>query len=264
MTATLNHLPNTLTFDPKTRARSLFQTPKTMASGDGVLQTISTILSDARVIMGLDPTTPSKPAVTTTLVSDHPSTNSSLATAVSNSPPKNSPTKLPRFLQYAEEKEGIQNSTWFEFALAEKGFGPDVIMMSDIDKTDLMSCGINAGDALRLKRAAQAWWTSPDAKCTHRSPMPGQPGPYIDSRERIRFEKRYTDGGSVSVFGPGIIPGKNYRATEYAWWFFNMQSKALEKVPDGFVPDIDSEYLNPDDPFEPSPSVEPTTTGTEF
>lgn len=227
-----------------------------MASGsDGVLQTISSILSDARTIMGLNPTTPSKP------ISDHPP--SSLATAVSDSPPKNSPTKLPRFLQYAEEKEGIQNATMYEFALAEKGFGPDVIMMNDIDiKTDLMSCGINAGDALCLKRAAQVWWTSPDAKRTRRSSTPERPTD-IDDRPRIRFEKRYTDGGSVSVFGPGIIPGKNYQAKEYVWWFFNAHSKTLEKVPDGFVPDIDSEYLNPDDPFEPSPSPNPITAGAE-
>jgi hypothetical protein len=36
--------------------------------------------------------------------------------------------------------------------------------------------------------------------------------------------------------------------------------RALKKVPDGFIPDIDPEYLNPDAPlFEPSPSPEPTT-----
>lgn len=72
----------------------------------------------------VDPTTPPNP---TTLVTNPPS---SLATVVFSSPPKNSPTKLPCFLQYAEEQEGIENVTMYEFSLAEKGFGPDFIMLS--------------------------------------------------------------------------------------------------------------------------------------
>ena len=197
----------------------------------------------------LDPTTPSNP---TTLVNNPPS---SLAAVVSSSPPKNSPTKLPRFLQYAEEHEGIQNATMFEFSLSEKGFGPDVIMMDDIDKNDLISCGLNAGDALCLKRAACTWWTSPDAKRTRQhSPTLNRPI-CIDDRERIHFEKRYAnDSGSVSVFGPGIIPGQNRQAKKIVWWFYNSASRAVEKVLDGFIPNIDPEYLNPDPLFEPTPS----------
>lgn len=36
----------------------------------------------------------------------------------------------------------------FEYTLEEKGFGPDVIMMDDFDKNDLVSCGLSIGDAL--------------------------------------------------------------------------------------------------------------------
>jgi hypothetical protein len=273
MSATINHPPNSLSFDPRTRSRSLFQTPKTRAgfggagSGEGILHAISSMLSDARVVMGhqLDSTTPSNPtAATALLVSNPPS--SLAATVISSSPPKNSPTKLPRFLQYAEEHEGIANATMFEYSLSEKGFGPDVIMMDDIDKNDLISCGLNAGDAIRLKRAARTWWTSPDAKRTRqRSQAPASPTPKhpirIDDRERIRFEKRYAnDSGSVSVFGPGIIPGQNHRAKQFVWWFYNSASKAVEKVPDCFIPDIDPEYLNPDPLYEPTPSPQAPST----
>ena len=100
----------------------------------------------------------------------------------------------------------------FEDVLSERGYGPDI--MDEIDKSDLVSCGLSDGDALRLKRAARIWWTSPDAKRIRHSLTP-IPAVRIDERDRIRFEKRSaSDGGSVSVFGPGIIPGRNFRAKE--------------------------------------------------
>lgn len=150
----------------------------------------------------------------------------------------------------------MQDARMLEDALSERGYGPDI--MDEVDKNDLVSCGLSNGDALRLKRAARIWWTSPDAKRTRRSPTPAPPI-RIDDRVRIRFEKRYTDGGSVSVFGPGIVPGRNFRAKEFEWWFYNSRTEAVEKVPDGFIPDIDQEYIDPNAPlFEPSPSPEAT------
>jgi hypothetical protein len=239
--------PNTLTFDPKTRARSLFEDPKKFTGGTDMLQVFSTILSDARAIYA--PVTPSNTAVLPTITP--------LPTAVSSSPAKNTPTKLSRFLRYVEEHEGMKDAPMLEDVLSERGYGPDI--MDEIDKSDLVSCGFSDGDALRLKRAARIWWTSPDAKRIRRSPTP-IPAVRIDERDRIRFEKRYTiDGGSVSVFGPGIVPGKNLRAKEFEWWFYNARTKAVEKIPDGFIPDIDPEYLDINaPPYEPSPSPEPT------
>jgi len=266
MTATLNHPPNTLAFDPKKRSRSLFETPKAVASSDGCgsgkgfLQTLSSLFSDARVVLGQTLNIPTTPWNTTTLTVNPPST---LTTVVSSSPaPKNTPSKLPRFLQYVQEHEGVQNALMFEFALKEKGFGPDVIMMDDFDKSDLVSCGLSIGDALRLKRAAHVWWTSPDAKRPRqRSPTP-EPPAQIDERLCIHFEKQYmNEDGSESVFGPGIIPGKNFREKEFIWWFYNTGTKTLEKVPDSFIPDIDAEYLDPNaPPYEKSPSPKPTVS----
>jgi len=252
METTANHPPNSLSFDPKTRARSLFQTPKGGSGGaEGVLQTFSSIISDARAILtGNVAATPSNAAA------NPPSTPA----PVPSSPAKNTPTKLLRFLKYVEEHEGIQDAPMFEDALAEKGYGPDVIMTDDIDKNDLISCGLTAGDAIRLKRAARTWWTSADAKRPRqRSPSPVR---RYDDRERIRFEKRYVnDGGSESVFGPGMVPGRNFRAKEFIWWFYNTRTETVEKVPDGLIPDIDSEYLDPNAPvYEPTPSPEPAIT----
>lgn len=238
--------PNTLSFDPKTRARSLFEDPKKMTGGTDMLQVVSSILSDARALYA--PVTPSNTAVPPT----------PFPAAISSSPAKNTPTKLSRFLRYVEEHEGMKDAQMLEDILSERGYGPDI--MDEIDKSDLVSCGLSDGDALRLKRAARIWWTSPDAKRIRRRSLTPIPAVRIDERDRIRFEKRYAiDGGSVSVFGPGIVPGKNFRAKEFEWWFYNARTKAVEKVPDGFIPDIDPEYLDINaPPYEPSPSPEPT------
>lgn len=65
------------------------------------------------------------------------------------------------------------------------------------------------------------------------------------------------EGGCESVFGPGIIPGKNFWEKEFIWWFYTTGTKMLEKVPDGFIPNINTEYLNPNaPPYELSPSPE--------
>ncbi|KAF8799455.1 hypothetical protein BYT27DRAFT_7223729 [Phlegmacium glaucopus] len=242
--ATAKQPPNSLAFDPKTRARSLFQGPKRSGSGGDMLQTFSSILSNARAL--LVPGTPSNTIVTALPATPLPSE------VVPDSPAKNTPTKLARFLRYVEENEGIRDARRLEESFAENGYGPDI--MGEVDKEDLMSCGLTVGDALRIKRAAHVWWTSPDAKRHRRSPTPVR----IDNRERIRFDKRYANnGGSHSVFGPGIIPGMNHRAHVFEWWFYNRLTKTLEKVPDGFVPDIDQEDMDPNALFEPSPSPEP-------
>ena len=261
MKATLNHPPNTLSFDPKMQARSFFQTPKATAgagSGKGILQMISSILSDVQAVVGhcLNPATQSNMTSVTHL-------SLSLVTVASGSPPKNTPTKLPHFLLYAEEKEGIQNATIFKLSLSEKGFGLNVIMMDDIDKNDLIACRFNTGDALCLKHAAHTWWTSPDAKCTwQRSPTPDRPL-HTNDHDYIQFEKRYVNGRSVSVFGPGIISGKNHHTWSFEWCFFNSSSNALEKVPDGFIPNIDPEYLDLEPLFTPTPTPEELTGSTD-
>jgi hypothetical protein len=183
--------PNTLSFDPKTRSRSLFEDPKKLtgpqAGGTDMLQVFSTILSDARALYA--PVTPSNMAVLPT--------TTPLPTAISSSPAKNTPTKLSRFLRYVEEHEGMKDARNLEDKLSERGYGPDI--MDEIDKSDLVSCGLSDGDALRLKRAARIWWTSPEAKRIRRSltPIPAV-RIQVDDRDRIRFEKRYATHVTVT------------------------------------------------------------------
>jgi len=63
----------------------------------------------------------------------------------------------------------------------------------------------------------------------------------------IRFEKRYMDGGIVSLFGNGLVPSTR-RKKEYVWWYFNPITHHIEKVPEGFTPRLDPQYYE-DDPF---------------
>ncbi|KIK02604.1 hypothetical protein K443DRAFT_37385, partial [Laccaria amethystina LaAM-08-1] len=228
--ATSKQPPNSLTFDPKTRARSLFQGLKRSGGGGDMLQTFSSILSDARTL--LVPDAPSNPVITALPVTPLP------PAAVPDSPAKNTPTKLRRFLRYVEEKEGIQDARGLEQTFANNGYGPDI--MGDVDKEDLVSCGLTVGDALRIKRAARVWWTSPDAK-RHRQSLlvPVRTGLFW-----LRGPQKTGPSRSHSVFGPGLVPGTNHRAHVFEWWFYNQLMKTLEKVPDGFVPDIDQEYMD--------------------
>ena len=116
-----------------------------------------------------------------------------------------------------------------------------------VDNAEIIACGVTAGDAIRLKQGASQWWDSPEAK------RPRQPSPDQDLRNqrtaenevqrRIRFEKWFVEGGSTSVFGPGMIPGDNPFAHEYVWWYYNDSFNELMCVPDGLVPEIDPEYI---------------------
>ena len=57
--------------------------------------------------------------------------------------------------------------------------------MGDVDKEDLVSCGLTVGNALHIKRAAHVWWTSPDPKRRRQSLSP--PPVHIDNSDRIQF-----------------------------------------------------------------------------
>ena len=180
-----------------------------------------------------------------------------LLPAISTSPARNSPSKLPAFLRYAEDHLGIKHSMDYKYLLANKGYGPDVLPY--VEDKEIVLCGVTAGDAIRLKRGAAQWWNSPEAKQPRLQDNATAPSADDeDFRRHIRFEKRYTNNnGSVSVFGPGMVPGKNWREKEFVWWYFSDMTRKLERVPEGLIPEIDQQYLDPNaPPFEPSPSPE--------
>lgn len=72
------------------------------------------------------------------------------------------PTKLTRFLAYAEANLGVQNAPALELSLKMKGYGPDILHL--VEDSKLCSLGMSPGDVLRLKRGAPEWYSSPNAK----------------------------------------------------------------------------------------------------
>ena len=171
-----------------------------------------------------------------------------------SSPPINTPSKLRRYLEYAEQHLGVDNATTHEHRLIQESVGPDILPL--ISDQTLVECGVPLGDVIRLKRGASAWWTSPEAK---RPKIVDQP-PVNKDRDGdfagitydydIRFEKRFPEGGSLSVFGSGIRPGRNRLSRQFKWFFYNSGKKCVEPVPRGFIPMLDPEYLDVDAPYE--------------
>jgi len=248
--------PNTAAFDPQMRRRSLFQRPPnsttavTMSETTPPLAQASELLREVRKLFG--PTSSSR-----RLSSEAPT--SPTFQQVPASPPTNTPSKLRRYLEYAEKHLGVNDATLYEHRLAQQSFGPDILPV--ISEQLLVDCGLTMGDAVRLKRGASSWWMSPEAK---RPKLLDQPPPQANLFEptyQIRFEKRFVEGGSHSVFGSGLVPGKNIRHRPFTWYFYNEATKTVERVPDGFVPTLDPIYLDMDEsPYDPTPTPSPEPT----
>ena len=197
----------------------MFEKPADKKGTKGSLAHVSSILHDVRLLIAGN---------TPTSASVAPATPAPAAPAVvASSPAKNTPSKLHRFLRFAEEKLGVKDATSREFSLAAQGYGPDILAL--VDEKELISCGLTAGDAIRLKRGALDWWNGPDAK-RQKIDFPGFTGEpanlsqepeYNKEDYSIRFEKRFHNSGSSSFFSSGIIPGCNRKAHEFSWHYFN-------------------------------------------
>ncbi|KAF8153331.1 hypothetical protein B0H34DRAFT_861457 [Crassisporium funariophilum] len=233
-TTTTSKPPNMLAFDPKKCVQFLFETPKntlggSSSSSDGILHSLAS-------------------------KSPYPNTPS---TVPSTSPAKYSPSKLHAFLKHAADKLGVKDAMEYEYLLSNKGFGPNIL--PHVNDAEIIACGVSAGNVIWLKHGADDWWASPKAKQTRaQSPLAETAGVNDEFCDSIQFKKRYVDGGSVSVFGPGMVPGKNCCKKEFSWWYYDRNAKELCKVPEGLVPEIEQQYLDENAPlFEPSPSPQP-------
>jgi hypothetical protein len=69
------------------------------------------------------------------------------------------PSKLSRFLQYAEDNLGVDYATSYESSLRSIGAGPDIL--SEINDQELSRIGLTPGDIIRLKKGSVIWWNGP-------------------------------------------------------------------------------------------------------
>ncbi|KAJ7889684.1 hypothetical protein B0H13DRAFT_2532181, partial [Mycena leptocephala] len=126
------------------------------------------------------------------------------------SPVLPTPSKLPRFLQYASTDLGIASAPIFESAMRRNGFGPDILHL--LEDRDLTELGMKKGDVIRLKAGAPSW-NGPDARKKHmRADMEatsasgsssGGFDPATPPSKKVTFKRRYDNGdGAMRFYGP--------------------------------------------------------------
>jgi hypothetical protein len=164
--------------------------------------------------------------------------STSAPVSVIHSPTWNTPSKLTRFLEYAETTLNVKNARLHEESLQMLGFGPDILHL--VDDGVLKNVGFTPGDVIRLKQNSQQWWNSADAKRkrTNSSPPPVQSTP---PNKRVTFEKRYRDGGGYRVYGPKIVEGDFSPDADVDWYFFCKARGTMVPLPPGHVPVLDGE-----------------------
>ena len=234
--ATVGYPPLTTTFDPANR-RPSFHThhrhpepaSAPVMSGGDLAQIMSTVVIP---LISLRTGMPSKPPTTPT----RPRTSSSASSI--RSPTQNTPSKLSRFLEYAETYLGVENARSREEGLQMLGFGPDILHL--VEDGVLKDVGFTPGDVIHLKQNSQQWWNSADAKRKRVTHMPS-PVSSTPPNKRVTFEKRYHDGGGYKVYGPKMIEGDLSPNADFNWYYFCKARDDMVPLPLGYVPILDGE-----------------------
>jgi hypothetical protein len=240
----VNCPPHTQTFDPINRRSSVlssrpsrFSTPTPSRvpslSDESTLGSISQILSSFASIAQAQsshqlPTTPTHSRI---------DTQNPIASSTALSPVTNTPSKLSRFLKYAEAHLGIPNVQLYERCLEDMGYGPDILHL--VSDNDLKDIGIKPGDVIRLKQHSLQWLNSSASKRKQGNHMPSTPS--TPPNKRVRFEKRFRDGGAARLYGPRIAEAEDDVPEEssFDWFYFCNARNAWVPVPPGCVPVLD-------------------------
>jgi hypothetical protein len=174
----------------------------------------------------------------------------------------NTPSKLDRFLQ-AAESNGVPGVHSYHVSLSTKGYGPDI--MHHVSVSDLVEVGVSPGDAIRLREYASKWWAeecqrvakrqrTPDAGSSRHRAASSLATPVTDStppNKRLRFEKRFNDGGGMTTYGRAIVDvkgGYDFEENDYTWWVYSKDLKMDIPIPLGKVPVLadDPPYIDDD------------------
>ena len=208
------------------------------SSGSSDLAHISSIISNLvnrNGSMPLMPVTPIDPSVTT------PSKATSIkGPTPSLPPPRPSPSKLPRFLLYAQQKLGVPNAMDFEFALSAKGYGPDILHLVPDDA--LLEAGMSHGDVIRVKLGCVDWWSG-QGKRGHNAESEGSDR--TPPNKKVRYERKWAEGGARTFYGPILVPGKQSLSDRETSYYCTI-TKRMVPLPQGYtlIADEDDE-----DPF---------------
>jgi len=231
--ASIHAPPVSEAFDPVKRRAALHpsriaSTSAQPASTTSELGHLSAIVSN---ILGLHqdrsaaPTTPPKKAP------DPPS------------PAKPTPTKLARFLRYAQDNLGVNNATLYEIPLRQKGYGPDILHL--VPDESLAETGLPHGDVIRLKAGCAAWFTSADAKRKRTEEDKTDDRPRTPPNKKVRYEKRFKDGSGAHTFwGPYLEPGDMFHP-EWEIYYYCEARREYFPIPQGYCVIEDDENQDP-------------------
>lgn len=249
-TTSSNAPPHSQTFDPINRKSSVVpcrrltstSTPGHVPSllDESALASISQILSSFASIAQTQ-SSPSRHLPTTPTHSRIETQNPITSSPTVLSPIMNTPSKLSRFLKYAEAHLGIPNAQLYEQCLEEMGYGPDILHL--VDDSSLKDIGIKPGDVIRLKQHSLQWLNSSASKRKQGDRAPSAPS--TPPNKRVRFEKRFHDGGLARLYGPRIVEaeGDELEGLPFDWFYYCKARDAWVPVPPGCVPVLDDDNV---------------------
>ena len=234
--------PATTTFDPINRRASLAHSHSTSIP---VTSHVSDLAHVASVVQGLVAIVQPPPSHMVPSTLEHKPDAAS--DSVLLSPPHNTPSKLSCFLKYAENCLGVHDATGYEDSFCAHGYGPDILHL--VDDTALHRIGLSEGDIIRLKQNALRWWNLESESNKRKWPeddlsVPSgstQPdtAPRTPSNLRVRFKKKFYDGGHARLYGPRITPGKLPSGNDFEWSYFCEACGRYVPLPDGYIPVLD-------------------------
>lgn len=240
--ATTHKPPNTQSFDPANRHSSLrprsqsLSTPPTadVSSFISLLGTLGNFVNTANS----SPTTPQTPS--------HHNTSTSRHFQVTT------PSKLRRYLLYAERHLGIHNASRYESVLAKENYGPDIFEELPDDILLRSPVKMPRGDAIRLKRGCATWWESESKRTRiesgHSSHVSAESSlvqiGHTDSPSsrgvvnpvsimEVRYELDFPEGGSACYHGPPMRHGTTSDADRRTKYFCEALDSWLP-VPEGY------------------------------
>jgi hypothetical protein len=230
--------PSTTTFDPINRRASLVQSHATSAIP--TTSHASDLAHVASIVQGLVAIVQPPGSRMVPSTPEHKPAEGASELALPS--PHNTPSKLSRFLKYAETCLGVQDATGYEETFRVHGYGPDILHL--VDDTALHRIGLSEGDIIRLKQNALRWWNLELESNKRKQPdssgsMQPDAAPRTPPNLRVRFEKSFHGGGHARLYGPRITPGKLPLGNDFEWTYFCEARGRYVPLPDGYIPVLD-------------------------